>query len=51
MHSVVTGIAPEYISDMVNPVSELEGRANLRFTAMLLWDCMTYHEQEPLNVF
>jgi len=29
MHAVETGTAPEYISDIVKPVSVLEGRANL----------------------
>ena len=38
MHSVVTGIAPEYISDMVTPVSYLEGRAHLRSATLGLYN-------------
>jgi len=33
MHSVVTGTAHEYISDLVTPVSELGGRVHLRLAA------------------
>ena len=38
MHSVVIGTSPEYISDMVTPVSELSGRAHLRSAALGLYD-------------
>ena len=38
MHSVVTGTVPEYISDMVTPVSDLSGRAHLRSAALGLYD-------------
>ena len=38
MHSVETGSAPEYISDMVTPVSELEGRAHLHSATLGLYD-------------
>ena len=38
MHSVVTGTAPEYLSDMVTPVFELSGRAHLRSAALGLYD-------------
>ena len=48
MHSVVTGTAPEYLSDMVTPVSELSGRAHLRSAALGLYDVPRI--QEPLWV-
>ena len=38
MHFALTGTAPEYISDMVTPVSELSGRAHLRSAALGLYD-------------
>jgi len=38
MHVVETGTAPEYISDMVKPVSVLEGRAHLRSATLVLYD-------------
>jgi hypothetical protein len=38
MHAVETGTAPEYISDMVRPVSDLEGRAHLRSATLGLYD-------------
>ena len=38
MHAVETGTAPEYISDMVKPVSVLEGRAHLRSATLGLYD-------------
>jgi len=37
-HSVVTGTVPEYISDLVSPVSELGGRVHLRSAAHRLYD-------------
>ena len=37
MQSVVIGTSPEYISDMVTPVSELSGRAHLRSAAQGLY--------------
>ena len=37
-HSVETDSAPEYISDMVTPVSELERRAQLRSATLGLYD-------------
>ena len=38
MYSVVTGTAPDYISDMVTPVSELDRRAHSRSAALGLYD-------------
>jgi hypothetical protein len=38
MHSVVTGTALEYVSDMATPVSEFEGLAHLRSATMGLCD-------------
>jgi len=38
MHAVVTGTAPQYISDIVNPVSVLEKHAHLRSAMLGLYD-------------
>jgi len=38
MHSVVTGTAPEYISDMFSPVSTFQGRVHLRSATLGLYD-------------
>ena len=38
MHSVETGSAPEYISDMVTLASDLEWRAHLRSATLGLYD-------------
>jgi len=38
MHAVETGTTPEYISDMVKPVSVLEGRTHLRSATLGLYD-------------
>ena len=47
VHSVKTGIAPEYISDVVTPVSELEGSAHLRSATHGLYDVPRI--QEPFS--
>ena len=38
MYTVETGAKPEYISDMVKPLSELEGRAHLHSATLGLYD-------------
>jgi hypothetical protein len=53
-HPVVRGTAPEYVSDMVTPVSALGGRAHLRSAALGLHDVPStrtlMHGRQSLSV-